>query len=272
MGSALAFDALLTALPFLALLLVALTFAVGFTNHAPQQEIAALFDRFLPRRHDGTDTFQVIKNLLASVALNRERISYIAIPTFIWFSTRLFASVRTALGRIYHSVLPPLPPQHFLLAFVRGKLHDARMVLVTLLLLLANVALTTALEIAGARGMAALPALSFFLSTIGRVLGAVLAVALAWSLFYVLYRFSTPRRPRPRSAAIGALFAAVAFELAKRLYGLYLQQAVTVQGLSAADNIGAIVLFVLWIYYTGVVLLLGATVAVILDTPSSPAP
>ena len=51
------------------------------------------------------------------------------------------------------------------------------------------------------------------------------------------------------------------FEVAKRLYGLYLAHFASVGGASGDANIGAAVLFILWIYYTAIVFLLGGVVA-----------
>jgi hypothetical protein len=49
----------------------------------------------------------------------------------------------------------------------------------------------------------------------------------------------------------------VAFEIAKRLYGLYLRGA-TGYGTAAADaSLGAAALFVVWLYYSALVFLLG---------------
>ena len=64
-----------------------------------------------------------------------------------------------------------------------------------------------------------------------------------------------------RSALLAAVFAAVAFEIAKRLYGLYLQNFAALRAASGDATIGALVLFVLWIYYTALVFLLGGVVA-----------
>ncbi|MGE5927408.1 MAG: YhjD/YihY/BrkB family envelope integrity protein, partial [Gemmatimonadota bacterium] len=54
---------------------------------------------------------------------------------------------------------------------------------------------------------------------------------------------------------------AIAFEIAKRLYGLYLTNFASVRGASGDATIGALVLFVLWLYYTALVFLLGGVVA-----------
>jgi membrane protein len=144
------------------------------------------------------------------------------------------------------------------LAYLRGKLHDVLMVLGTLLLFLLNTVMTAGLALLQARGSSVIPELRFFVSTLGRFLGELLAFSFLVSLFY---RYASDRRLPWKTALMASFFAAVAFELAKRLYALYLANIATVGGASGDANVGAAVLFVLWVYYTGVVFLLGGVVA-----------
>ena len=60
---------------------------------------------------------------------------------------------------------------------------------------------------------------------------------------------------------IAALFCAVAFEAAKRLYALYLTRFATFDTLVSNANIVAFVLFLVWIYYMALVFLLGGEIA-----------
>lgn len=263
MSSALAFDALLASIPFLLLLLVALTQLAGLPAQSPEADVAALFDRFLPAtpfHEGGTDRFTVVKDLLARIAGHRGELSLVAVPTFLWFSTRLFSSVRTALNRVYHVTVAPLPPQHPIWGYLRGKLRDALLVLLTLVLFLANSGLTAALAVARARWAAQVPALAFVVDTAGRWLTVGLAFAFSVALFWVPYRYATTRRPSDRNALVAALFAAALYEVAKWVFGEYLRFAASVQ-LRLDANLGAVVLFVLWVYYTAFVFLVGGVLA-----------
>ena len=57
------------------------------------------------------------------------------------------------------------------------------------------------------------------------------------------------------------MFTAVLFELAKRAFGWYLDHLAVVNRFSTDANIGAAILFVLWLYYTALVFLIGGVVA-----------
>lgn len=225
----------------------------------------ALFHRFLPPHASNPDPFQVIEDLLAGITKRRGQISAYAVPAFIWFSTRLFAGIRTSLNDIFDVSARPGRQRFFLVSFLLAKLRDAAMVVLTVVLFLANTALTAGLALVQTRGGAFvtehLPALGFAVGPVGRISGEALAILFSISLFFVTYKYASLRRLPWRTAFLAASFAALGFEVAKRLYAFYLANFASLQGVARDANIGAAVLFVLWIYYTAVVFLLGGVVA-----------
>ncbi len=264
LASALTFDALLAAVPFVLLVLIGLTHLAQAIAGGPAVDAAALFHRFFPPHTSapGRDPFALVEKLLVGVARNRGQISLYAAPAFIWFSTRLFAGVRTSLNDIYDVSARPLPPRNFLFSWLAGKLRDALMVVATVVLFLANTVLSTIVTLAWARGeQRVIAPLAFFFSTLGRVLAELLAFGFSVSLFYVTYRYASVRRLPWRTALLASTFTALLFEAAKRLYGLYLGHFATVGSAAGDANVGAAVLFILWIYYTAIVFLLGGVVA-----------
>lgn len=265
LASALTFDALLAAIPLLLLLLVALTHVAKLSPDSSAQDLHQLFQRVMPPAAsvDGLGPFAAIERFLLGFTRARGAISTFAIPLFLWFSTRLFASARTALTLVY-DVPRRADGRHFVLGYLAGKSRDAVMVILTLSLVVGNVVLTGGLKVLGARGdelVARVPALGFFVSAFGRGLTELLAFGFSASLFYVVYRHASPRRLPRRAALAGTLFTAALFEVAKRLYGWYLHNLAVVNRFSADANLGAVLLFVGWLYYTALVFLLGAVVA-----------
>jgi membrane protein len=77
----------------------------------------------------------------------------------------------------------------------------------------------------------------------------------------VTYRYASIRRLPWKTALLASIFTAVLFEVAKRLYGLYLANFASFESQGGDANLGAVVLFILWVYYTALVFLLGAVVA-----------
>jgi membrane protein len=252
--------------PFVLLLLIGLTHlaqalqgGVDLGNADP----TLLFHRFLPEHLDtpGQDPFDLFEGLLTRITRSRGELSLVAAPAFIWFSTRLFAGLRTSLNWVYDVAARPVPRRNFIFAYLRGKLHDVMMVIGTLLLFLLNTVMTAGLALLQSRGTDVVPELRFFVSTAGRVLGELLAFSFLISLFYLVYRYASDRRLPWKTALMASAFAALAFELAKRLYAWYLANVASLSGPSGDANVGAAVLFVLWLYYTGLVFLLGGVVA-----------
>jgi membrane protein len=249
--------------PFVLLLLIGLTHLAQAVTQGPEVDTVHLFHRFLPPHSTlpDSDPFAVIERLLTGITEKRGQLSLYAVPTFLWFSTRLFAGIRTALNDIYDVSLRPPRYRGIITLFLFAKLRDAAMVVGTVILFLANTLLTTGLTIVQARGAETAPQFGFFVSTVGRFLGEFLAFAFSVSLFYVTYSYASVRRLPWKTALLAATFTALLFELAKRLYALYLANFASFEGLGGDANLGAIVLFILWVYYTAIVFLLGAVVA-----------
>jgi membrane protein len=243
--------------------LIGLTHLAQAVTHGPPIDTVLLFHRFLPP-HEGAadgDPFGIMERLLTGITQNRGQLSLYAAPAFLWFSTRLFAGIRTALNDIYDVSLRPARPRGFLMVYLHAKLRDAIMVIGTVVLFLMNTLLTTGLAVLQARGAESVPQLAFFVSTLGRIVTEVLAFAFSVSLFYVTYRYASARRLPWKTALLAATFTAVLFEVAKRLYALYLANFMTLGAWGGDVNLAAAALFILWIYYTAIVFLLGAVVA-----------
>lgn len=223
---------------------------------------ASLFERFLPPHNSfpGLDPFATIESILGRLIEVGRSLSLVALPAFIWFSTRLFAGIRTSLNSIYDVGLRP-PKGHFLLRFLLAKIRDLGMVALTLTLFLANTTLTYGVQFlrtySREHGLGNDP----MIKLLEGGLGELLAFAFLVALFFFLYRFASLRRVGWQAALLAAGFMAVAFEIAKRLYAIYLQGA-SGYGAAAVDkSIGAVLLFVVWVNFSALVFLLGGVVA-----------
>jgi len=252
--------------PFVLLLLVGATHLIQLWAGAGDIDPTALFHRFFPQHGGGEgDPFEAVERILAGISENRGQLSLVAVPTFVWFSTRLFAGIRTSLNDIFDVSIRPPRQRNFVVAFLLAKARDASMVLVTLLLFLVNTLMTAGLALLQARveatGERLVPQLDFWVSAFGRVLGEAVAFAFSVALFLLIYKYASVRRLAWRTALLAGTFTAVGFEIAKRLYAIYLANFASLRSPAGDANLGAIGLFVLWLYYTAIVFLLGAVVA-----------
>jgi membrane protein len=89
----------------------------------------------------------------------------------------------------------------------------------------------------------------------------VTAFGFSTILFFLIFKVLPSRQIHRRTALVAAGFCALAFEVAKRAYALYLARFVTFDRVATDANIIAFFLFLLWIYYTAFVFLLGGEVA-----------
>lgn len=235
----------------------------GYAPEGAALDPDALFHRFLPPHNSqpGYDPFGPIERLLGAVFRNRGNLSLLAVPTFLWFSTRLFASARNSLNYVYDVGSRPADSHGIIGNYLRSKSRDAMLALIIVVLFVANTVLSAGISILRARSEAYAAGHELLVSTIGKGVTELVAFLFSVVLFLVVYRFASPRRLSFQAVLIASVFAAVAFEIAKRLYGLYLARTVIPTSAVGSAQLGAIVLFVIWVHFMALVFLLGGVVA-----------
>jgi membrane protein len=259
LASALTFDGLLAAVPLILLLFAGVAQILQLIAGTGPMDPQALFERFLPPHVSGAvDPFQTVEATLGRLTEVGRSLTLVAVPAFIWFSTRVFAGLRTSLNSIFDVSVRPTR-QNFLLRYLLNKLRDLGMVIMTLTMFLVSIALSNGMALlqgyTQARGRP-------LLTELERWGAELIAFAFLLALFFLLYRFASIRKIGWQAALLAATFMSVAFEIAKRLYGWYLQGAAAGYGTAAADaSLGAAALFIVWLYYSALVFLLGAVVA-----------
>lgn len=233
LASALTFDLLLAALPFVLLLLAAL----GFSLHAggdATRDVQGLLDQVLP----GAERLQQVEAFVFDIVESRTQLSIYGAPLFLWFATRFFTGARAALNEVFDTEESR--------SYITGKALDLLLVLIALALLVLNTALT--IQLAG-------------LPWLGRFATSLSTFAVSVVLFFAIYVLAPSRSVRWDTALIAAAFASLGFEIAKMLVGLYLANVARFDQLISNANAIALLLFVLWIYYTAVLFLMGGEVA-----------
>jgi len=170
---------------------------------------------------------------------------------FLWFSTRLFGSLRHVLDSVFDLREGP--------GILRGKWIDVQLVVAATLLLLANVGITTGIRAAGSH---LLVQLSLPAGPILGALGYVTAFLVILLMFVLIYRFVPATSLGWRAAAEAALVAAVGFEIVK--YGLSIYLTEVADFSQIFSNLATAILFVVTIYYTAILFVLGAEVAKVL--------
>jgi membrane protein len=88
--------------------------------------------------------------------------------------------------------------------------------------------------------------------------GTATATVVLFMMFFALYKYLPNRRIRWKSAAIGAIFTGLLFELAKQLFTSYV--ANFDPGSLYTGTLYAIVIIVFWTYYAALIFILGGEV------------
>lgn len=251
LASALSFDVILTAIPFLVLLLGAVGSLVQHQISVQQVDLEELLRRFMPATSGaGGDAVRNVERILDQVVASRGQLTLVGLPLFLYFSTRLFGGLRAALNEVFDT--EERRPWHI------GKLTDLALVLLTGALLLASVLLPAL----GARTAGAMQESdSFLLEWLYRLSLEIVAFAFSTALFLAVFKVLPSRRIAWHTAVVAAVFCALAFEVAKRLYALYVAHFVTLDRLASNANAGAFFLLLIWIYYTNCVFLIGGEIA-----------
>jgi membrane protein len=254
LASGLSFDLLLTLIPFIFLLLAVLAYLVHHQITAQQISLHELLARLLPTVTDGggADAFRSVEAALGAVLQKRGRLTLVGVPLFLWFSTRLFGGLRAALNDVFDTdESRPWP---------LAKSVDVFMVLVTGAFLVAN-GMLAAYE---ARN-ASLVSQSFLVHWAWSLSMEVVAFALAIVMFFVVFKLLPGRRIVWRTALVASTFCSLGFEVTKRLYAAYVARFVTFDRVASDANVAALLLFLLWVYYTCYLFLLSGEVAETFD-------
>ncbi|MBU6366272.1 MAG: YihY/virulence factor BrkB family protein [Gemmatimonadetes bacterium] len=247
----LAFNILLALVPFVLLLVVGLSFLLGREPTEAAATVTGLVGGFLPARTPMAG--ELLSSLVADFLRTRPATTLYSALGFMWFSTRLFGSLRTAVSLIFDRSDRGI---------VAGKLFDLGATLVATLAVAAWVFLSVLLNLATARGAAWLAGAGVLLPDLGGaglLAGRALALLLVLALFYALYHGLPRHRPTPRTALVAAGVTTLLFEAARELFRLLV--ALLNPTSLYTGTLAVVIAVVFWTYYAAFLFLVGGEVA-----------
>jgi membrane protein len=172
----------------------------------------------------------------------------IGVVTLLFGASGVFGELQGALDTIWN-VRPK--PGRTILRIIRERFLSFGMVLVIGFLLLVSLVITTGVSAFGKYMGGQLPGFTVLL----HVVNFVLSFAIVTLLFALMFKFLPDAKIAWRDVWVGALITAVLFTVGKYAIGLYLGQAGVATPFGAA---GSLVAFVVWIYYSGLIVFFGA--------------
>ena len=250
LAGGIAFNILLAAVPFVLLFASGLGYLLNQSAEASSAEVNDVVYRFLPPSQAGTQLGKVLVDIIKS----RQAIGIYSVIGFIWFSTRLFGSLRSVLAQIFD-----IDSDRGIIA---GKIFDVQITVVSSLLLVAYTALNTYLALATTRGLVLLGEVGLRKDMMGSLeynIGQFIAFIFIALMFFSLYKFLPNRRIRWQTALIASLFTSFLLELAKRGFSAYVKSFNP--GSLYTGTLAGLIIVVVWVYYAAMIFILGGEVA-----------
>jgi membrane protein len=207
--------------------------------------VTAIIDSLLPPHAETTES--PVHTLLIDIVRARGAVGVYSAVGFMWFSTRLFGSLRSVLADVFDIESDR--------GIIQGKLFDVQITIMATLLLVAYLALATT------RGVQLVERLGIradVMGTVEYVFGRLVAFVFVALMFFALYKFLPNRKIRSKTALLAAVFTSTMFEIAKGVFTTYVAEFDP--GSIYTGTLYALVIVVFWVYYAAMIFILGGEV------------
>lgn len=269
-GQAIAFKVLITIVPVVFLSVAVL--GQILKQERPFAIVADFIREFLP----GYRSEQLIA-ALDQLQGASGTLTMIGVAGLLFFAMTLFSTLRVVVSSVFQE------EWHETRSIVGGYAFDLRMAGQVGLLFLLTISLTTGLRFLDNAGYETLVEILRRVNLdnvwfeegyrgLFRLVFYVLPFLLSIAMFFQLFYFIPKPHPPPRSAVVGAIAAAFLWEVAKLAFSFYATRVGRFERYESAGDaalgsigqtFGLILAFVFWVYYSGVVLCIGASVALL---------
>jgi len=252
LAGGIAFNILLAVVPFVLLLVSGLA---TLLNHSAEQtavDVTTIIDSLLPPHAETAES--PVHKLLIDIISARGAVGAYSAIGFVWFSTRLFGSLRSVLADVFDIETDR--------GIIQGKLFDIQITIMATLLLVAYTALSAYLALATTRGVQIFERIGIradLMGTVEYALGRIVAFTFVATMFFSLYKFLPNRRIRWPTALLAAVFTSSMFEIAKNVFTAYVAEFNP--GSLYTGTLYALVIVVFWVYYAAMIFILGGEVA-----------
>jgi len=243
LSAALAFYSVFSIGPLL-IITIGISGAV-FGDDAVRGELEFQLDDLMGSRAAAT-----VEDLVASAGRRSESplMTAVGLITLFFGATGVFGQLKDSLNTIWEVKLKAGKP---IVGFLKNRLLSFSMILGIGFLLLISMVLTTTLQAFGN----ALGNLLPFPAALWQLIGFTVSFLVVTLLFALIFRVLPDVKIRWSDVWVGAGVTSLLFSLGKLGIGIYLAREETMSPYGAA---GALVLLLLWVYFTSIILLYGA--------------
>lgn len=252
LAAAIAFNILLAALPFGLLVIWILADLLGLPPDESAAAVRAFVEGFLPSARTSASP---LHDFVTDALRLRTQVGILGVVGYLWFSTKLWGTLRSALGQVFD-----VEKERGILA---GKLFDLRVTVLASLLLVAYVTLSAYLALSTSWRAAALGLRDDVMGQIEYVIGRGVAFLVVVLIFFALFKYLPNRKMRWQTALVGGLTSAAMFEIARNIYAAFTRALDP--GSLYAGTLYAVISVVFWAYYAALLFLIGGEVAQVHD-------
>ena len=252
LASSIAFTAIFSIAPLFIILIAIIGWIIGIQNGGHGHHIAenALLDNI--SKGAGKGTADSVRDLVTA-SFNKPRQNIIAQVlgwvAFILGASGLFSSLQDSLNAIWHVEATGGGWKHM----VRDRAASFGMILVVGLLLLLTFVANAAVAFVGTHVLATIPVVGS--PAVLALIGQVVSVLLVTLMFALIYKVLPDVDIAWHDVWVGAAVTAVLFVVGEALIAWYLAVAGVASAYGAA---GSLLVGLLWIYYSAIILLIGA--------------
>lgn len=199
----------------------------------------------------GSDTAATLEEIIRNASLGDKSIvaATIGIVTLLIGATTVFAEIQDSINGIWG--LKP-KPKLGLMKMLQARLLSFSVIVSLGFILLVSLAVTAVVESISDRLHIAYPGVAI---AVFYVVNLVLTLLISTMIFAVIFKVLPDARIRWRDVMAGALATAVFFMLGKFGISLYVSQTKVGSTYGAA---GSLVVLLVWVYYSSVILYMGA--------------
>jgi len=248
LAAALAFYSVLSLAPFLLVVVAVAGWLLG-SEAATRALLAQIADVA------GASTAKFVGSLVSGahpVAEQESAKALIGLAVTLAGATATFAELQHGLDRVFGERV------HGAFGLVRTRLIAFGLVVAVAFLSMASLALSAAVH----SMLSSVAHADMWRAALGALANEVVSFVLLALAFFAILRVLPERAPRRRAAWIGAATAAGLFAIGKFAIGWYLAHFALASAYGAA---GAIVVVMLWIYWSSALFFVGAVVARVVD-------
>ncbi len=215
-----------------------------------QLNIFVFIDQMIPYQDYADFVKSIIEKRITQVVEYKNIAGIIGFVGLFFAASSFFSALRTVLNKVFG--------QDKDINLFLGFLRDFGIILLSIVIFLFLTLLSPVLDYLRFASEK-IPFLQFLQHGLFQyTITTLISIIILTTLFAVVYRYIPTVKIRRRSAAVGALWAALLWEGAKQLFGFYIYHFPTLSNIYGTYVLVIVVAF--WIYYSSAVFIFGAEI------------